>query len=137
MPTHTMPLCYACISVTLGCRLCFSSIHKAHKHFVSPKGGYRAETARKDSGVIGLQGSGDKGQNTNCAHQQHEEFQLLHHSSLLGGLSLQLLPSGGSYQHKMKILRAVTGSEGKTKHWQWMLAHGKPQMLFRICASHL
>lgn len=72
-------------------------------------------------------------QNANCGHKQQEEFQLFHHSSLLRELFQQLMASRCPYQHKIKILRAVTGPGGKTKQWCWILAHHKPQMLFRIC----
>lgn len=137
MPTRTTPLCCACISVALGCRFCLSSIHKTHRDPVSPRGGNRAEVSSGDLGVTGLQVSGDRGQNANCGHEQQEEFQLFHHSSLLGELLLKPMASRCPYQHKIKILTTVTGPEGKTKHSCWILAHHKPQMLFRICTSHL
>lgn len=36
VPTHTISLCYACISFTLGSRLCFSSIHTAYRALCFP-----------------------------------------------------------------------------------------------------
>lgn len=55
---------------------------------LSPRGGKRAEISSGGLGVAGLQASEDRGQNANCGHQQQGEFQLFHHSSLLGELLL-------------------------------------------------
>lgn len=77
VPTHPVPLYCTCMSVAPGCRRCSSSIHEAHRHSVSPKGGSRAGAAQKASGAIGPQRGGERGQNANCAQQQHEEFRLL------------------------------------------------------------
>lgn len=55
---------------------------------MSPRGGKRAEISSGGLGVTGLQASENRGQNANGGRQQQEEFQLFHHSSLLGELLL-------------------------------------------------
>lgn len=74
--------------------------------------------------------TGDKMQTVGMSNKRSFSYFTI---PLLRELLQQLTASRCPYQHKIKILRVVTGPEGKTKQWCWILAYHKPQMLFRIC----